>query len=459
MEFRNVFFIATLSLILFACQERKEAAVISAPVDKGIISGVPVKSMDAAKDSVVMVLGPDMGSLHQSPSDFTTCTGVLVGDNVVLTAAHCVVSLKSKVPLFLHKVLPDLGVVAFASSPQEKRPITRFVVHEKYRGQTWQKLPGGYRPQVNADLALVYFEGSRPANSRVAELQTDGMDIPSVDLYGYGYERFDVAEIAQREADISKGRDFFIQKQSLLMTTKKTQKNAAKDGLLLDQRGSSGICYGDSGGPAFSAHEKRTLLVGIHSHRTGLFADDEGRRAVENIPNDCQYESFVTRVDTYSAWIQRNSQVLARGGMETLPVFQQAAREMREFSPVKLQDVQSSHLRRLREALSAKSHLKRLVFKVNHPQGSWRKDVFAQWLSLNMGWIVARDAWAVQEDMFQEATWSDVAVLMEESSTTNLKVDLVVTARFRSEDFRRESWFFDAETREILVVREIVTGE
>lgn len=467
MDFRNVLLVFILSLSLFACQGTKDQGAFLESGGDGIISGTPVKSEDSAKDSVVLVLGPDTGRMNRTTSDFTTCTGVLVAENVVLTAAHCVTPLKSQVPLFLHKVLPDLGVIAFASEPSSQRRITRFLIHEQYRGQIWQQVPGGYRPQVDADLALVYFEGARPSSTRLATLNKNNPDLffhadVPVDLYGYGYQRFDASEVHARAQEVRQGRDAFIKNQPLLMTAKKTQQTTVTDGLFLDQRGSSGICYGDSGGPAFVAGSQGPVLVGIHSHRTGLFLDAEGKQPAEEIANDCQYESFVTRVDAYRPWIERHTSLLMNASAGTLlPVFKEAVQEMKSFAAVPAADLQSASLQALNAKIQqARLSLETKLYGLGHPKTAWSKEAFVQWLSLEMGWVVARDAWGLQEEFFPGVpTWAPLASLRTFAATRDLEMSFVVIARSRSEDFRREMWAFDKATGEILLVREIVTGE
>lgn len=289
-----------------------------------------------------MILGPREPTQTEGNADFSSCTGVLVAPNIVLTAAHCLKPVEEDVPLFHDGAIKNLGLIGFAAAPGEIRRVVRFVVHEGFRGQEWIQTPQGFLPRTPRDVGLAYFDGETPAAAKIAEipaLTIDRIVKEDFQIFGYGVNSLDPSAQQARDNLVRKGRRAFMEATPLLTIRRKaTYTDVFEYGFVIDQRGQPGICYGDSGGPAFIQVNGKTLLVGIHSHRTGPYKGMQGIKPVDpNVVNDCQYFSVMTRTGAYATWIRNQIELLQAGACEHLPVFRRRVAELFSVDPTTME--------------------------------------------------------------------------------------------------------------------------
>ncbi|KAM3475625.1 hypothetical protein MY5147_003637 [Beauveria neobassiana] len=229
------------------------------------------------------IIGGELASPGSAPymvsiqkNDIHLCGGTLIRDNLVLTAAHCLV----------HEHPRSLRIAA-GSHSYHKRAVTRGVakgiIHADHDG----------KKRIN-DVALIRLR--RPFKLtdtvRTVELsqrqQIDGGT--NVTVYGWGYtsyphqKRIPKLQVLHRNiVDTAACNDAYVEYNGKNVT----------DNQLCTQTQGQGTCWGDSGGP----------LVWI---------DDDGKEYQVGIVSwgvSCarEWPDIATKVSSYLKWIEDNS--------------------------------------------------------------------------------------------------------------------------------------------------------
>lgn len=246
-------------------KKRLGSLILFAPMTSlAIVGGQSVRldGQDAIK-SVVAVLNQETSEL---------CSGTLIDNHLILTAAHCVGKSASTLMVIVGER---------ANTPRALFIVDRAVAHSGYNGAL---------AHDENDLALLYFNGDLPKfvhPARIAQTaQTTSGNLPSgqkLVLAGYGISSMKYGG----EGD------------GVLRRTIVTLDNAdfAENEFSVDQSGGHGGCEGDSGGPAFIDVGGDLKIVGVLS-----------RPAEANLT--CRKPTVFAKVDAFKDWIQKNSQAL-----------------------------------------------------------------------------------------------------------------------------------------------------
>lgn len=235
----------------------------------GIIGGRSVSVRDPEIVSTV-------GILDQKASGL--CTGTLLSERLVLTAAHCLESEPEHIFVFF---TPKIDKSARGNA----------------RGVKAYRKFDGYRPQQGAnmgDIALILMEDGPglPAPYAPVEVLQDfsvlqkGTPIVAV---GYGLNK---AWIKSSGAGV-------LRKVTLrIMDAQFTETEAA-----VNQSINEGVCSGDSGGPGYIRLNGKLYLWGVVSRGDSI--------PIPFVPK-CFLISIYTRIDAYRAWIESASRDLYR---------------------------------------------------------------------------------------------------------------------------------------------------
>lgn len=222
----------------------------------GIIGGQDVADTSPLAKVVVALYNTAGGGL---------CTGTLLGNNFVLTAAHCVPQDPTKlVVIFKTKLQPEQGRVL---------PVDAAAV-----SPIWGKVRG----KDVGDIALLHYRGVTPPDYKaIGILPADRQSILRngnlMLLAGYGASD----GVAQTGAGILRQVSARIGDASFGRTE-----------ILIDQREGKGSCNGDSGGPAFTAIGGTFYVWGVTSR------GDE----------HCKIGGVYTNASQYLPWLQQSAQ-------------------------------------------------------------------------------------------------------------------------------------------------------
>lgn len=250
---------------LTACSEMATTSHIPAgDSQQGVIGGDKVQAGSTISRSTV--------GLYDSKSQ-ALCTGTLIADRLVLTAAHCVTPNSDSMIVYFGRDFTSMDKSLV-------RPVVKSIVHPNYNSN---------REDMH-DLALIRFSGSLPSGFAPAPLLTDLSSVKKgtrVIVAGYG---LNWAWGIKRGSGILRTTDLKVAKPLYGRTE-----------LMLDQSIRKGICSGDSGGPAYLEINGRLHLMGVASRGDSL---------PTVLTPKCFILSIFSRVDAFSTWIQASSEYL-----------------------------------------------------------------------------------------------------------------------------------------------------
>lgn len=244
-----------------------------------IIGGDDVQAGDPIAASTVLIVGQENGG------EFI-CSGSLIAQNLVLTAAHCLGTTgKAKLAIAFRTDINGSGAVVAAKA--QARP-SDFVKNSEQSQVDWD------------DLAVLRLASDAPAGYAPAVILQDAsaiQDGADVTLAGYGIN----VPVAPPNSDAGSG---VLRKVDQVIL--KAQYGATE--VLVSEK-DKGACHGDSGGPAFVAAADGSLqLFGVTSRLT---EDDPVVGSGANQAIACTVDMVYTSVLARAAWIQATAAKLA----------------------------------------------------------------------------------------------------------------------------------------------------
>jgi secreted trypsin-like serine protease len=309
--------IALLSIVVSACapQSKNSSSYQSSETQKSnIVGGTNATSAEQKQNGIVEILIFIQNQAGQQGT--ATCTGTLISKNIVLTAAHCLMS----------QGITRIGVVFATDTASATQTDVRFAVD----GIVHPQFLDGYDPNSSNDnliwndIAILKLASDAPADFKFARLPTSLTEVSlvpnsKVTLAGYGITNAIVRKVVldqDGKAVLDKdGNEQFVEIPSegsgkLRKIENVTVKEVSADQkeIILDQSTGFGACHGDSGGPAFVTADSGSLIqVGITS------------RGTDKLGN-CNQSAIYTSVASHLAWIDQASKALLAEPATPAPV-------------------------------------------------------------------------------------------------------------------------------------------
>lgn len=256
----KVFLLGITLFFMIACGSRPHSGgILNTPetTTTGIVGGKEVTANELPAQVTVAIYDTLKKSI---------CTGVLIGNNFVLTAAHCL----GQDP---RKLLVLFTRQTQTATQDMARAVVGAVGHSAWKPNLQQTTDHG-------DIAILKYYGTTPANYRAADILPKGSQLRTalpVLLVGYG------ANEGVRKSGSGQLRQ--------TMTTIANVQFSASE-ILVEQRSGRGACQGDSGGPAFIVVNGVYYLWGISS------------RGAAGSANQCNTFGIYTNIWHYMPWIQ-----------------------------------------------------------------------------------------------------------------------------------------------------------
>lgn len=281
-----LFFVASISVV--ACTKSGETSRKVTCKDgvlrgAGIVGGEPLSDESWLSQGIVMVL------TKSSDDTAELCTGSLIDDNIVLTAAHCVNERKSAEDVVIaFSVDPICNIVA-KNRHDLVRPADSVIHHENYVSAS-----------SGNDIAMIRFKGKAPSNAHVMPLLFSARVLPTdIFVAGYGNENDYGLKNSPTRLKMAKVTRY-LRRGGDNPDTDETSDNQRRI-VSLDQRSGQGACSGDSGGPAMIQDGDFFTVIGVASRGVGL---NKPFRRQEDVT--CKQGSEYTSLNYYQEWIGNN---------------------------------------------------------------------------------------------------------------------------------------------------------
>lgn len=248
----------------------------------GVIKGQNVVSNDAISKSTV--------GLFDTHSDYI-CTGTFIGNNLILTAAHCVDRADARDLRVIFNA--DMNDILDTNDQEHKKLYTRNVTNFEFN-KLWLDTQKIDKPFDRGDIALVKFEGSLPVGYQAAEFLSDESLLKTdaqVIVAGYGVNLVESEEVTPKKNQkfqkmLNSGEVVCDGDQTLCLRITASGDGILRKGsapisriynseIVLNEANASGTCSGDSGGPAFIEKNGKLYFFGVTS-RGSLLCNDVG---------------------------------------------------------------------------------------------------------------------------------------------------------------------------------------
>ena len=209
----------------------------------------------------------------------TTCSGVHVGDGVILTAAHCLIhNLDQKLaPTKWIPALYHFDQITYLSQREFGSPIPRHltageIVMAVYHHNIPNSHPDSY------DIAVIFTKPKTPFDDAALLPDKDYTQQPrSVDVYGVGLSFTDLYHFPESHRYFSGQASIDVESRHNIETTTLMPPMSffISTWIQPEPVGSAikGICPGDSGGPVVLRHPEshQDMVIGITSHINLLY--------------------------------------------------------------------------------------------------------------------------------------------------------------------------------------------
>jgi secreted trypsin-like serine protease len=263
---KNSKIFALSSLLLITAFASVASAQTQRKFKNFIVGGDEVAANDPIAATTVFISG-------QEDEGTYFCSGSLIDQDMVVTAAHCV---QGAIDGSLRIIFTRQ--VTFGADGTPTLTDASPEVHQVYGSVFNPQYDPNYTGVDQHDIAIIRFKGNLPDGYKTATMLNASVALTAnetVTLAGYGTTQPDGSDAGGELRKVD------VQIASMLGKTE----------VVLDHSQGKGACFGDSGGPAFVTTSGQLLLWGLTN------------RAYPDDVSDCAHQSVYTRITAYSDFV------------------------------------------------------------------------------------------------------------------------------------------------------------
>ncbi len=248
--------------LLSACTQTEDSVItVQNPVvcedgelkSVGIIGGKTLSSQSTVAQGIVFLLSESEKTDSEGRALSSLCTGSLIDQNIVLTAAHCVPS-----DLNPRKIRVAFSVDPLCQLQQQGYQKSFLEVDEIIQHEKWDSKNSAY------DLAMIRLSDAAPAERRPLKLLNRPVELTTESpIFVSGYGRTTDYNVQDKDKPMLKVAR--IRPSLNSDEPSKITKSNLNPVLYLDQSQGQGACSGDSGGPTFLKDKGQLYVLGVNS--------------------------------------------------------------------------------------------------------------------------------------------------------------------------------------------------
>lgn len=270
--------------------------------DQSILDGSQVPVNHPFSESIVLI-AQDLVFKNDQPLFFGLCSGVIISNRIILTAAHCLDHGYKKMKVLLTpNPREDLLQKDIFNVVEAEIHPTYFL--KKIQSSELTSVDSSYESTLTySDIAMILVDRDFPASSisstslTLAKVQSSAPEKAFIAGFGKTTRQKDTQNLNYKEVN-------GVLKQAELNLT---PENFQGDRVALSQEQGSGVCRGDSGAPLFI---KENGIYKLMSIAIGVYSFNRVFNSTETQADECSGYGIYQNIEPLRSWILLAKQIL-----------------------------------------------------------------------------------------------------------------------------------------------------